>query len=213
LSLFSCVWTTDGLLNIGRVWPMSTIFDAIISTLRSVIIKRGSCPWEWWWQNSDITQIYKQEQRAAGVGLETHLLKPALFSYPVASRTTWFMDWAWQHPIKIIFSFHLTTILPGTLTSTQWLPLEAHTKVIGTYEGGRVLDCSAHLLSRSLVSRWASVACCTLSVSLCAPRAVVPSGQYKYVYRTVRWAISGSKIQLLYDATSTNTFIILFFLF
>jgi hypothetical protein len=41
-------------------------------------------------------------------------------------------------------------------------------KVADTYEGGRVLVCSAHLLSRALVSQSDSVACCTLSVSLFA---------------------------------------------
>jgi hypothetical protein len=41
-------------------------------------------------------------------------------------------------------------------------------KVAGTYEGGRVLVGSAHLLSRALVSQSDSVACCTLSVSLFA---------------------------------------------
>jgi hypothetical protein len=43
-------------------------------------------------------------------------------------------------------------------------------KVVGTYEGGLVLDGSAHSLSRALASQSASVACCTLYLSLCANR-------------------------------------------
>lgn len=37
---------------------------------------------------------------------------------------------------------------------------------------------SAHIMSRDLVNQSASVACCTLYVSLCAPPAVVHCGQY-----------------------------------
>jgi hypothetical protein len=40
-------------------------------------------------------------------------------------------------------------------------------KVTGPYEVGRVLDGSAHLLSRALVSQSASVACCTVTVRRC----------------------------------------------
>jgi hypothetical protein len=42
------------------------------------------------------------------------------------------------------------------------------TKVTGMHEGCRVLDGSAHLLSRALVNQSATVACCTLYLS---PRA------------------------------------------
>jgi hypothetical protein len=50
--------------------------------------------------------------------------------------------------------------------------------VTRTYDGGRDLNGSAHLMPRALESQSASVACCTLTVSLCAPPAVVPAGQY-----------------------------------
>lgn len=51
----------------------------------------------------------------------------------------------------------------------------------GTYEGGRVLGGSAHLLSHALVMQSASVTYCALSLSaclcLCATPAVVSAGQ------------------------------------
>jgi hypothetical protein len=51
-------------------------------------------------------------------------------------------------------------------------------KVAGTDEDGRVLDGSAHLLSRVLVSQSDSIACCTLSVSARHPSTDV-TGTYE----------------------------------
>jgi hypothetical protein len=48
------------------------------------------------------------------------------------------------------------------------------TKVTATDYGGLVLDGSAHLLSRALVSQSASVTCCKLSLSECSPPSYVP---------------------------------------
>jgi hypothetical protein len=48
---------------------------------------------------------------------------------------------------------------------TPWQMFLVITKVAGIYDGGRILEVSAHLLSRAL-SQSAPVACCTLSLSL-----------------------------------------------
>jgi hypothetical protein len=84
------------------------MFHTII-TVRSVIIKCGSCCGS----GDDKTLILhgftNRNSKLPWMSTGAHLFEPALLSYPVASRTTWFMERAWQHPIKIIFSFHLTT--------------------------------------------------------------------------------------------------------
>jgi hypothetical protein len=61
--------------------------------------------------------------------------------------------------------------------SSYHIPLSS-TKVTDTDESCRVLDGSAHLLSRALVSQSASVAYCTLSVSVCSLLALAHSGLY-----------------------------------
>jgi hypothetical protein len=38
-----------------------------------------------------------------------------------------------------------------------------HINVTGIYDGGRILDASAHLLSRGFLSQLASITCCTLA--------------------------------------------------
>jgi hypothetical protein len=57
-------------------------------------------------------------------------------------------------------------------------------KLTCSYEGGRVLEGSAHLKSRAFVSQSAAVACCMLSVSLslCMPFDFACAGQFNVRY-------------------------------
>jgi hypothetical protein len=48
------------------------------------------------------------------------------------------------------------------------------TEVTGTEDGGKVLNCFTHLLSRDLVSQSVSVTCCTLPLSACRPSLFLP---------------------------------------
>jgi hypothetical protein len=79
-------------------------------------------------------------------------------------------------------------------------------KVSGTYEGGRVLDGSAHIKSRPLVSHSDSVVCCALSclsLSLSVPSALVFAGQYSEFHisrqKTSAYLLQGSKRAMLSD--------------
>jgi hypothetical protein len=63
-----------------------------------------------------------------------------------------------------------------------------HTKLTRTCDGGRVLDGSAHVLSRALVSQSASVACYT--TCLCAPSGNIHAGQLQHTAKPLTSSFS-----------------------
>jgi hypothetical protein len=75
----------------------------------------------------------------------------------------------WQSGLRMRQKHKITLIIEAVGISERSVNFYDN-KVAGKYEGSPVLDRSAHLKSRVLVSQSAQVACCTLCLSLRATR-------------------------------------------